>query len=191
MPRTGYETTPPTGGGSVKLEFIIDKVNYIRGAKQAGDEIKKLNATQQQGYSIKSTWDERALAQVAQRTVKSLEGALEQVANDWAKIVSAAGKEYFKEVIRSAPNRVKPRPGRIDTHTMLKSVRGRTKNNKDATTSTIGWIDSYYRYFSFQEDGTRNGPMPMGAVPKTAKYLTSQFNRSFGPMLRNRIEKIK
>lgn len=194
--RTGYETTPPTGGGSVGVLFYIDKTGFIAGAKQTGKALtsaeRSINSTlRKKGQSISTEIINNDLAIAAQVTVRALEGALDDVAKDWGKIISASGKRYFKEIIKTAPNRVKPRPGRIDTHDMLNAVRGRTENRRDYTASLIGWDDVYYRYFSFQEDGTRGGPSPMGAVPKTAKYLTDQFNKSFGPMLQNRIEKIK
>lgn len=196
MARTGYEVTPPTGGGNVGVIFVIDKTGFIAGAKETGRALtsaeRSINSKlRRTGQSVTTEVIENDLAMAAKVTVRSLEGALDEVANDWGKAISASGKNFFKEIIKTAPNRVKPRDGRIDTHLMLNSVRGRTTNRKNETMSAIGWDDVYYRYFSFQEDGTRGGAMPMGAVPKTARYLAVEFDKNFGRMLQNRIEKIK
>lgn len=192
MPRTGFERTPPAAGGGVGLLFTIEKSNFIAGAKQTGkaltDMQREINANfRSKGYSVKTTSN----AYGANITVKALTDALEDSTQEWAKIVAAGGKARFKEVIKSAPNIVKPSPGRIDTHLMLNSVRGTTTRRKYESTVEIGWTGTYYRYFSFQEDGTRNGPMPMHAIPKTAKYITNEFNRSFGRILQSRMTKIK
>lgn len=197
MPRTGYETTPPSGGGGIGVIFTIDKTDFFRGAKETGKALTSMqrninSSLRQKGYTITSE-----IAQynnglnVGEVAVKALGSALEGSINEWAKTVAAAGKQMYKEVIKSAPNRVKPQPGRIDTHLMLNSVYGTTTERKNHSRVEIGWTRQYYRYFSFQEDGTRTGPMPMGAIPKTTKYIVDEFNNTFGRMLKYRMEQIK
>jgi hypothetical protein len=196
MPRTGYETTPPTGGGGIGLSFTIEKSNFIAGAKETGKALTRLernfnSALRMKGYSITQEATSSDRYNAIDIYVSALSSALEDSAQDWGKKVAAGGKAMFREVIKSAPNRVKPRPGRIETHLMLNSVKGTTKKYKNESVVAIGWTGTYYRYFSFQEDGTRTGPMPMHAIPKTAKYITNEFNNTFGRMLKYRIENIK
>jgi hypothetical protein len=78
---------------------------------------------------------------------------------------------------------------------MLRSVQGRTYETKEMTYVGIGWNitgqGGYYRYFSFQEDGTRGGAMPMRAVPQTARFLSKQFDESFSKALKIRLDNIK
>lgn len=196
MLRTGYETTPPTGGGGVALTFTIEKSNFIAGAKETGKALSRMelefnSKLRKKGYAITQEVSTYGTARVSETYVMALSAALEDSTHEWAKKVAAAGKSRFREIIKSAPNRVKPRPGRIDTHPMLDSVKGTTHKHKNDSTVVIGWHGTYYRYFSFQEDGTNNGPMPMHAIPKTASYLTKEFNNTFGRMLKYRIENIK
>ena len=196
MPRTGYETTPPSGGGGVGLFFTIEKTDFLKGSKETGKAVDKITRDfntklKTKGYTITSEVVSYGDYNLGNVVVKALDSAVENSVQDWAKTVAAAGKQMYKEVIKSAPNRVKPQPGRIDTHLMLNSVYGRTTERKNFSRVEIGWTDTYYRYFSFQEDGTRTGPMPMGAIPKTAKYVVNEFNNTFGRMLKYRMEQIK
>lgn len=202
--RTGHLTTPPDNGGSIGVLFVIEKQDFQRGTRQVAAELSKIErqSISKKGYrkdtfsiNVESTGE--SLGEVAVTQIRAWDKALEDSANDWGKMIAAAGKERFREVIKSAPNRTK-RSGRIDTGDMLKAVRGVTKSLKNETRIAIGWNTemigtpgTYYRYFSFQEDGTSNGPTAMGAVPKTAAYITTQFDKSFGRMLEYRMKNIK
>lgn len=195
MARTGYERTPPTGGGNVAVVFNIDKSDYIKGIKGAGDALERFEKT-----SINKTGSSNKLSinvdagqrqRVSTVAVVALRDALEDSTKEWTKQLAASGKKYFQNIIATAPNRVKPRPGRIDTTTMITKVRGRSIHRANHSIAMVGWDDVYYRYFSFQEDGTRGGPMPMGAVPKTARYLSTEFNRTMSPILKARMDQIK
>ncbi len=202
--RTGFETTPPELGGSVGVLFVIEKQEFVRGTRQVAAELSKIDraAISKKGYkkdafSIEFEKDGDSFKEVGAVQIRAWDRALEDSANEWGKMIASAGKDYFREIIKSAPNKTKG-PGRIDTREMLNAVRGRTKSLKNETIVAVGWNTGlvgaqgkYYRYFSFQEDGTRNGPTPMGAVPKTAAYLSSQFDKSFGRMLEYRMKNLK
>lgn len=194
--RTGYERTPPTGGGGVGLTVSIQMTNLQKGFKETGQALtsfqKQLNkGLTQNGYFSSSSKSSFGRANITEVKFNALSSAIENDAHNWAKAIAAGGKSYFQEIIKSAPNRVKPRPGRIETHEMLRSVRGITHKYKGESLVEIGWISNYYRYFSFQEDGTSNGPTAMHAIPKTANYIQKEFKNSFGRMLKYRIENIK
>lgn len=47
---------------------------------------------------------------------------------------------------------------RIDTGLMRGSISYRTKKLKNSYSVKIGWVDVWYKYFGFQENGTRNVP---------------------------------
>ena len=47
---------------------------------------------------------------------------------------------------------------RIDTGLMRGSISYRTKKLKSSYSVRIGWVDVWYKYFGFQENGTRNVP---------------------------------
>lgn len=57
--------------------------------------------------------------------------------------------------------------GRIETGDMKGSIYGRTEK-PDAYTvvSRAGWLDLWYKYFGFQEEGTDTGIKPMRAIQK-------------------------
>jgi hypothetical protein len=201
MPRTGFEITPPTRGGNQAVVFKIDKSGFYKGAKETGVALtsmqRKINSEiRRTGYSknVKIDMKIEGGAMFSQVVVRTLDEAVDAVSRQWAKQIAASGKDFFKTIIRTAPNRVKGEPGRIDTGLMLRSVQGRSYDNKDATYVGIGWDiagGTYYRYFSFQEDGTRNGPMPMRAVPQTARFLSKQFEQGLGKELKIRLDSIK
>lgn len=65
--------------------------------------------------------------------------------NNIAKETSAVMKEAMKRQIG----------GRIETGEMKRSVYGRTEVASAAQTSSrAGWLDLFYKYFGFQEEGT-------------------------------------
>jgi hypothetical protein len=201
MPRTGYETTGPTRGGNAAVIFAIDKSGFYKGIKETGQALdamqRKINADiRKVGYGtsgkVTVTISDKKL--FSAEIVRGLKSALEEADKNLAKEMARTGKQFFQNVIRTAPNRQKG-PGRIDTGLMLRSVQGRTTFTKDITYIGVGWNvkgeSPYYRYFSFQEDGTRGGAMPMRAVPQTAKFLSDQFQSKMNKDLKTRLDNIK
>ena len=201
MPRTGYERSAPTGSGNLGLVFTIDKSGFYQGAKETGKALTDIQRNINR--SIRATGAKKTmtfevmgndLEKYSHVVVRTLRAAVDDVAKDWAKQMSTIGKAMFKEVIKSAPNRTKG-PGRIQTQEMLQSVQGRVYNTKDSTHLGIGWrmngTGTYYRYFSFQEDGTNGGARPMNAVSKTARYVSRHFDLRFKKELKLRVDAIK
>jgi hypothetical protein len=201
MARTGYETTGPTRGGNTAVVFAIDKSGFYKGIKETGKALdsfqKKLNTDMRKvgyGTTAKVTVTVSDNKLFSAQIVRGLESALESADKELAKYMAKAGKQFFQNIVRTAPNRNKG-PGRIDTGLMLRSVQGRTSYDKTTTYIAVGWNvkgnSPYYRYFSFQEDGTKGGAMPMRAVPQTAKFLSDQFNGRMNKELQARLDKIK
>ena len=201
MPRTGFKTSGPTGGGNTAVVFAIDKTGFYKGIKETGKALdamqKKINADiKKVGYGTtgKVTVSVSNNKLFSAEIVKGLESALEDATFEFAKEMAKSGKQFFRNVIKTAPNRRKG-PGRIDTGLMLGSVQGRTRKSKNVTYIGVGWNvignSPYYRYFSFQEDGTRGGALPMRAVPQTANFLSQQFNGRMNKDLKTRLDNIK
>lgn len=201
MARTGYERSGPTGGGNTAIVFAIDKSGFYKGIKETGQALdsfqKKLNADMRKvgyGTTAKVTVTVSDNKLFSAQIVRGLETALEDVTYEFAKQMSKTGKQYFQSVIRTAPNKTKG-PGRYDTGLMFTKVQGRTRQDKDTTYIAVGWNvagnSPYYRYFSFQEDGTAGGASPMRAVPKTAQFLSDKFNQRMSKDLKIRLDKIK
>lgn len=201
MARTGYERSGPTGGGNTGIIFEINKDGFYKGIKETGQALdkmqKKINSDIRKvgyGTTARVTLEVRDNKLISAQVIRGLESALEGATRDFAKEMAKSGKLFFQKIIRTAPNKTKG-PGRIDTRLMLRSVQGRTFFKKDATYVGVGWNvkgDSpYFRYFSFQEDGTRGGAMPMRAVPQTAKFMSDKFNSQMSKDLQARLDKIK
>jgi hypothetical protein len=59
--------------------------------------------------------------------------------------------------------------GRIVTNTMKGNVKGRTDPSKAAReVSRVGWLDLWYKYFGFQEEGTQTGIKPMKSIVRAS-----------------------
>lgn len=103
-------------------------------------------------------------------------------------IIADEMKKEIKGVIKTAPGA--RGAGRIDTGTMIDSVYGRrTKYNKSKGVLEVsaGWLDLWYKYFGFQEQGTRTGIKPMRAIAHTAMVtfpeaykITRMYTANFG-----------
>lgn len=202
MPQTGYQKSPPTGKGNKAVVFTIDKSGYYQGAKEAGKTLdsmqrrinSEIKTRGSSGRLLKVNFDIGDNTLISNKVIRVLNKAVDETVLNLSRELASSGKEFFKEIIKSAPNKTK-RAGRIDTQRMLRSVQGKIKNSKDTLQIGVGWqVDGtgeYYRYFSFQEDGARRGPSPMRAVPKTARYMQSQFKKNISKALKSRMDKIK
>lgn len=72
--------------------------------------------------------------------------------------------------------------GRIETGAMKRSVYGRTERTSAyMMTSRAGWLDLFYKYFGFQEEGTKTGIRPMhslnAALLSGSGYASRELNK--------------
>jgi len=202
MPQTGYQKSPPTASGNKAIVFTIDKSGYYQGAKETGKALDSMQSrinsqirnSGSSGRALKVNFEVGDNTLISSKVIRVLNKAVDESVLTLSKELASSGREFFREIIKSAPNRTK-RAGRIDTQRMLRSVQGKIKNSKDTLQIGVGWqVDGtgeYYRYFSFQEDGTRRGPSPMRAVPKTARYMQSQFKKNITKALKSRMDRMK
>ncbi len=91
-----------------------------------------------------------------------------------AKITADEGKTTMKKYIGS----------RIETGRMVGSVYGRTYKKKDGVLVRIGWLDLWYKYFGFQENGT-NKIKPMRAVLRTYLEIAPQVRKALDEYFRS------
>lgn len=203
MARTGYSATPPNKGGNQAVVFTIDKSGYYKGARDTGKALdsmqrrinSELRKSGSSGRRINVNFDIGDNTLISHKVIRVVDGVVDAAVRDFAKQLASSGKQFFKDVVRTAPNRVKAQSGRVDTGFMLNSVSGSVNDKKDLMQIGVGWnlngSGKYYRYFSFQEDGTRSGPMPMRAVPKTARFMAAQFKQGMGRAMKTRMDKIR
>lgn len=73
---------------------------------------------------------------------------------------------------------------RIDTGLMRSSIRYNTRKYKSRYTVSIGWTQLWYKYFGFQENGTRSIP-PMRSVLRTYLELAPRVQNFMSRFIRS------
>ncbi len=77
-----------------------------------------------------------------------------------------------------------PKWFRYKTGEMYNSVSYRKRNTKDSTIISIGWVRNFYKYFDFQESGTRDVG-PMAAVSRGYRSTTPKAYKLMSRFLNN------
>lgn len=104
----------------------------------------------------------------------------QQISADLAeagKIFAQEMKGEIKRVISTTAGR--RGPGRIDTSRMFDFVFGRRTfwdKEKGVLEVSAGWLDTWYKYFGYQEEGTFQ-IKPMNAISHTAMLAFSQASK--------------
>ena len=94
--------------------------------------------------------------------------------NSFAVEVAAEAKTTMKKYIGS----------RVDTGLMKGSVYGRTERRAKKFIARAGWLDAWYKYFGFQEDGTYQ-IRPMHSVMRTYLELAPWVQKNLNYYFRN------
>lgn len=76
---------------------------------------------------------------------------------------------------------------RVDTGRMKGSVYNTTTQSRSRVVAEAGWLDLWYRYFGYQEEGTRF-ISPMHSVLRTYLEIAPQVQRSVSWYIRNFIK---
>lgn len=183
----GYHTEPRDSFDNViEIAFDFSDINVKsqRVRKELSDFsyelyriMRNLDVDQKSGFIYPS----KKLRQV--RTLGSLDKVFkllpdaERLGPDMlalAKITADEGKGTMKKYIG----------GRVETGRMIGSVYGRTYKQKNAVLVRIGWLDLWYKYFGFQENGT-NKIRPMRAVLRTFLEIAPEVRKSLDLYFRN------
>lgn len=154
----GYSTTKgKRGGGMFRSEAVIE-FNYDGFATSLDAAKNELNSLLRKLDSLPDS-----------KLIGSKQVSDVEVFGPWRKTIKFRVRDiavrttaFMKNEMLSAIG------GRIETGEMKGSVRGRTDaTSQYAEVSRAGWLDNWYKYFGFQEEGTSTGIRPMNAVLKT------------------------
>lgn len=169
---------------SSEVSFVIDYSGLKVGMKEArdliadfGKEIKVsmdgINKDRSSGFILASSDYSNAYDTSKIVKLPKIE-AIAHDANEIAKNISAEGKAKIKRYIGS----------RVETGTMKGAVYGRTYKGKDMVTAKAGWLDLWYKYFDYQESGTRY-ITPMNSMLRTYLELAPEVQKAMSQYLRN------
>jgi hypothetical protein len=98
--------------------------------------------------------------------------------------IADALKPGAQEIGRTGKQIMTKYINRIDTGRMIGSVGYNTRATKNKYVINIGWVNLWYKYFGFQENGTTRGITPMRStlrtylelMPRTQNYLLRFMN---------------
>lgn len=190
----GYSTSKAKRGGGIFRSEAVIQFNYDGFVSSLDAAKKDLNNLVQNLSSLPDA-----------KTVGSKRISDIEVFGQWRKTVKYQVRDiavrttaFMKEEMISSIG------GRIETGTMKGSVKGRTdRSSQYGEVSRAGWLDTWYKYFGFQEEGTggthRSGPSlpgknfgyssqgirPMNAVLKTVTAGRIFALRELSKMARN------
>lgn len=88
--------------------------------------------------------------------------------------VSSESKDSIKRYIGS----------RVDTGRMKASIYGRTTKRKGMVVAQAGWLDLWFKYFAYQEEGTKK-VRPMHAILRTYLEVAPTVQSLMSNYLRN------
>ena len=175
------------------VEFVFDYSNVDTTVRDAKKQLSDL------GFQIDRTFGKAAIP-------KSKAGGKMFYISPQTKSVSTSKDGVFRRVIELVPDAdrmqdslapsmaqigiegksiMKKYANRIDTKLMNNSIVYRTKKTKGSYSVTIGWLELWYKYFGFQENGTRNVPAMRSSyrtylemLPRVQKFMAG-FIRSY------------
>lgn len=176
MTGPGYETT-----GRERFDNSVEFSFDYSDIEAKGDEIRKqleeLNAafrdiakSKSKVIGIKSSGGTFSLPLSKIPNSETIERDMTAL----AQIVAADSKKTIKKNIGD----------RIDTGRMIGSVYGRTTKSPGKVTARAGWLDQWYKYFGFQENGTVH-VSPMRAILRTFMEVSPEVTKSMSYYLKN------
>jgi hypothetical protein len=175
MTGPGYETTGRERFDN-SVEFIFDYSDITIKSAQVEKQLVELS----QAFRDISKSSNK---QMKIRTIGSMplpikmlpeSATIEKDMSAFAQIVAADSKRTIKKYIGD----------RIDTGRMIGSVYGRTNKSAGKITARAGWLDEWYKYFGFQENGTVH-VSPMRTILRTFLEVSPQIIKSMEYYLKN------
>jgi hypothetical protein len=183
--RVGYETTGKDDFDT-QIDISFDFSDFsvkTREAKAGLSDLayelhKSLGGTgrsnREYGFISPKSVSRKQIESVISRTIKLPNDAeIYQDINEFAKNLSGLGKNVMSNYAN-----------REDTSLMRNSIYGTTKGTKYRITSSIGWTRLWYKYFGFQENGTRT-IKPMRSVLRTYLDITPDVQKDISLYMRN------
>ena len=183
--RVGYETTGKDDFDTqIDISFDFSDFSVKTREAKAGlsdlayDLHKALQGTgrsnKEYGFISPKSVSRKEIESVISRTIKLPNDAeIYKDINAFAKNLSGLGKNVMSNYAN-----------REDTSLMRNSIYGTTKGTKYKITSSIGWTRLWYKYFGFQENGTRT-IKPMRSVLRTYLDITPDVQKDVSLYMRN------
>lgn len=178
----GYETTDKEEFDNV-VQFRFDYSDVDNTVREVKKQLSDL------GYEIHKTFKEMSIptsrAGNKQFTISpKISGDLDQstagimrydiaMLADGDRIASALAPG-MKQVGEDGKETMKKYANRIDTGLMNSKIFYTTRRLKASYVVTIGWTELWYKYFGFQENGTKN-INPMRSVLRTYMEMLPRF----------------
>lgn len=181
--RDGYDTTSKDTFDN-QVVFTFDYSDLEVGMKEARNMIadfgKELRDSMQGVNTEKGTYFVYAKSDFKKSyTTTSADLILPKVTDmdkliyQVGKNVSALSKDTIKKYIGS----------RVETGDMKGSIYGRTTKSKGKVVSRAGWLDLWYKYFGYQEEGTKQ-ISPMHSILRTYLEVAPQVQRAMSEFVR-------
>lgn len=175
MTGPGYETTGRERFDN-SVEFVFDYSDIDIKSAEVKKQLAELSQTFRDISKLSSKVYNIKNFGTASLPIKMLpdSATIEKDMTAFAQIVASDSKRTIKKYIGD----------RIDTGRMIGSVYGRTKKSTGKITVRAGWLDQWYKYFGFQENGTFQ-VSPMRAILRTFLEISPQVIKSMEYYLKN------
>ena len=190
--RYGGYSTDGKDNFDTSVEFNFDYSNVDTTVRQVKKELSDL------GFKIDKTFSNAGIPKVKAGGMFDISPKAKTVSRSQAGAFSRTiemlpdGKRMtdslapaMKQIGLEGKSTMKRYANRIKSGTMNRSIIYRTDKGKDSYSVKIGWLELWYKYFGFQENGTRNIPAMRSAyrtylemLPRVRDFA-SKFIRSY------------
>lgn len=188
----GYETTGKEQFDSM-VEFVFDYSDLDRASRQVKKELSDFSYELSKAF--KSTGNSRGkkdnLFYLTNKQIEPFTGGPNNPSETFYLLpdgvqMTSALKGGVQSMGREGANTMRKYVNRIETGRMKDSITYTTRSYSNKYVVRIGWTGLWYKYFGFQENGTKNGIRPMRSIlrtyiemlPRVQNYM-SRFTRSY------------
>ena len=183
--RVGYDTTGKDDFDT-QIDISFDFSDFSIKTREAKAGLSELaydlhkmlqgsgRSNKEYGFISPKSVSKKEIESVISRTIKlPTEAEIYKDIGDFANNLSELGKNVMKNYAF-----------REDSKLMRDSIYGTTDKRKYRITSNIGWTRLWYKYFGFQENGTRT-IKPMRSVLRTYMDIMPDVQKDVSLYMRN------
>jgi hypothetical protein len=188
----GYETSDKDLFDT-QVEFVFDYSDLDRTSRQVKKELA--NFSYDLSKIFKSTGNSSGkknnLFYLTNKQIEPFTGGAKNPSETFNLLpdgvqMTLALKEGMQGMGREGANTMRKYVNRIETTRMKNSITYNTRPYSNKYVVRIGWTQLWYKYFGFNENGTRTGIRPMHSIirtyvemlPRVQNYM-SRFTRSY------------
>lgn len=188
----GYETTGKEDFDHT-VEFIFNYSNLDTTARQVKNEIIELNNAiyQLQKLGGKAPKSSNQLIDISPAAAANIIKVTGTGGTQYEFAMLADGKRLAdmirpqaQEIGKTGKALMRQYANRVDTGLMRNSIRYATRITDKKTSIKIGWTQLWYKYFGFQENGTRY-VTPMHSVMRTFIQMIPHVEKYVSRLMRN------